>query len=319
MDEETAWRLLEDLLTAVNAAHRASIVHLDIKPANVLLDGARGFVLADFGVSRGSREAAGAHGHAAATPGFQAPEQGDPFGAGEIDTRTDLWGVGVTVWAMLMGDAAWVAPATTYGEDREGLALPRLSLFRPGLDPTLESIVMSMLCTDPINRPGGAAEVLAAIRSREGGGADAEEISPPGQAATREEADEVLRGLVDPLWATLCRRGDLIGRIVRHEDGATLGREGEDSYHTFLLLGGTVTVELGGRIIETESREGTFLGEISTLTGQRRTATMRADGTVWTCTFNAAELERLVATNPAVAVRMVRSLAHRLQMERTGN
>jgi len=50
-DEKETWRLISDLLSALNAAHRASILHLDVKPSNVLLDGCGGFVLTDFGVS----------------------------------------------------------------------------------------------------------------------------------------------------------------------------------------------------------------------------------------------------------------------------
>ena len=47
-DEAQTWRLITDLLSALSAAHRASILHLDVKPSNVLLDGNGGFVLTDF-------------------------------------------------------------------------------------------------------------------------------------------------------------------------------------------------------------------------------------------------------------------------------
>ena len=55
IEEEAIWRLLADLLLALDVAHRASLLHLDIKPANVLLDGNAGYVLTDFGVSQASR------------------------------------------------------------------------------------------------------------------------------------------------------------------------------------------------------------------------------------------------------------------------
>ncbi len=314
LDERMAWRLLSDLLAAVNAAHQASILHLDIKPANVLLDGKGGFVLTDFGVSRGSRVSEDVVPHGTGSPGFQSPEQSDPFGI-EVDTRTDLWGVGVTLWRMLVGATAWQLPSLSNGVDGQGLALPRLSIFRPICDPELEEIVMSLLHTDREARPGGAAEVLARVRARTGDGGAAPDAGE--HRVSRAEAADVVAGLVDPLWASICSRTDPVRHFARYEDGEALGEEGEDAHYTHLLLQGCVEVERGGRCIDVERREGTFLGEIATLTGQHRTATMRARGTVWTCTFNAAELERFVASNPAVGIRLVRSLAHRLHKERT--
>ena len=58
-DEEQTWRLMSDLLSALRAAHRASILHLDVKPSNVLLDGNGGFVLTDFGVAQAPRMSMG--------------------------------------------------------------------------------------------------------------------------------------------------------------------------------------------------------------------------------------------------------------------
>ena len=54
-DESQVWRLITDLLSALSAAHRAGILHLDLKPSNVLLDGDGGFVLTDFGVSQAAQ------------------------------------------------------------------------------------------------------------------------------------------------------------------------------------------------------------------------------------------------------------------------
>jgi len=54
LDVDQTWRLVGDLLSALSAAHRASVLHLDVKPSNVLLDGHGGFVLTDFGVAHTS-------------------------------------------------------------------------------------------------------------------------------------------------------------------------------------------------------------------------------------------------------------------------
>ena len=64
--------------------------------------------------------------------------------------------------------------------------------------------------------------------------------------------------------------------------------------------------------MDIETREGSLLGAISTLTGAPRGVTLRAEGTVWACLFNEAELEQLVTCNPSVAVRLIRNMAGRI-------
>ena len=122
----------------------------------------------------------------------------------------------------------------------------------------------------------------------------------------------VINALMDPLWASLCRRGDFARYFAKFEDGDYLCREGEASHETFVLLAGRVSIEQGGRRIAVDDREGTFLGEISTLTGTLRAASVQALGTVWVCVFNAAELERLLAAHPAIGIRLVKLMADRL-------
>jgi CRP-like cAMP-binding protein len=90
--------------------------------------------------------------------------------------------------------------------------------------------------------------------------------------------------------------------------------QGEEAYPTIVLLSGAVLVERDGRPISREAREGSFLGENATLTGRPRTATIRADGPVWALMFNAAELEQFVISNPAVAIRLIKTLALRSRL-----
>jgi CRP-like cAMP-binding protein len=103
---------------------------------------------------------------------------------------------------------------------------------------------------------------------------------------------------------------------MRFEDGRVIARQGEKSYITYLLLQGRVRIERNDEVLAVESREGVFLGEISTLTGTERTASMIADGEVWACAFNLPDLERLVTCNPAVGIRMIKTLAERIAGDR---
>ena len=115
--------LLRQACIAVAHAHRHLVVHRDIKPGNVLVDGEGRVVLVDFGISRiveeGRIDSAGtdATGTYAFTPRFAAPEQRI---GGAISTATDLWGLGALAYFVLCGEApvladgaeAVVAPAT---------------------------------------------------------------------------------------------------------------------------------------------------------------------------------------------------------------
>ena len=107
LDPEQTWRLLSDLTQALGAAHRASVLHLDVKPSNVLLDGNGGYVLTDFGVSHSSRMSKGLlhQGQLSiglGTHGYRAPEQANAK-VQSFDLRTDLWGVAATAWALFTG------------------------------------------------------------------------------------------------------------------------------------------------------------------------------------------------------------------------
>ena len=314
---EAIWRLLLDLLEALRIAHHAAVLHLDIKPGNVLLDGQGGFVLTDFGISQGSYVSGYVGAVGLGTRGYQSPEQRERA-VDALDVRTDLWGVGATAWALLTG----IDPsrqlqhlrATPDPKTRAGLPPP--STLVSGVPAALDHAILQLVAYDPVDRPGGAAEALALVRRLVSG--HSRPLSTAIELRGRvdvAEAEALIADLYDPLWQAICGSDGASDFLVRYEDGELLCREGERSHHAFALLRGVVRIERAGKLLTTIDREGTFLGEVATLTGASRTATMRAQGRVWAMLFNAAELEHFVVANPPVALRLLHSLAAALDRE----
>lgn len=312
LNEGQVWRLLQDLLTALTVAHRDSILHLDIKPGNVLLDGEGGYVLTDFGISQGSLVSRSIVDIGVGSLGYQSPEQRARRDA-DIGMRTDLWGVGATVWSVFTGLRLDLRPELFLDPRLSATALPPLRHFRQ-CTPELDELLMPMLRYKPEERPGGAAEVLSQIAA----------LSAPARASWHStkvrgrlldqphEIQQLVESLVDPLWAAFCTHPHSHPHFVTFEKGDYLCRQGEQAYCAYILLKGSVVIELNGKRIAEEYREGSFFGEVSTLTGQPRTASVRAETDVYACVFNAAELEQFVTCNPAIGIRLIKSLALRM-------
>jgi serine/threonine protein kinase len=93
---------LSHAIAALHSAHKSNIVHLDIKPANFLVDRANNIMLTDFGLAqkivKGAEE--GGEREAFGTPAYVAPEQ---ITRGKTDQRTDIYSLGATLFHMMTG------------------------------------------------------------------------------------------------------------------------------------------------------------------------------------------------------------------------
>lgn len=103
LPEKRALAIARDCAEGLAAIHAAGLLHRDVKPSNIFLDGAGLAKLADLGLARAveSDEQLTLPGHRVGTPTYMSPEQAS--GRPDVDARTDLYGLGATLYHMVTG------------------------------------------------------------------------------------------------------------------------------------------------------------------------------------------------------------------------
>ncbi|MGW5672013.1 serine/threonine-protein kinase, partial [Micromonospora sp. NPDC003776] len=170
----------------IAAAHAAEVVHRDVKPGNLIVTPAGTVKICDFGIAR--LPAAAGHDTLSGpatklgTSSYMAPEQalGRP-----VDPRTDLYGLGCTLYAMLAGRPPFTGDPIDVLDQHVNAPPPPLRDHRPDVSAELDLLVAELLAKDPVDRPTDATTVrgrLAALlpetadRARHAGNASAAEV-----------------------------------------------------------------------------------------------------------------------------------------------
>jgi serine/threonine-protein kinase len=167
---EEVRRIMKETADALSAAHGLGVVHRDIKPDNILLEGTRGRVMVtDFGIAKALSQTSGATltgaGVAIGTPSFMSPEQA--AGEKEIDGRTDLYSLGIVAFQMLTGELPFYAP-TVAGILMKQITEPAADVRtrRPDAPEDLALAVSRCLEKDPQNRWPTADSLRRALENR---------------------------------------------------------------------------------------------------------------------------------------------------------
>jgi serine/threonine-protein kinase len=167
---EESRRIMKETADALGLAHAVSVIHRDVKPDNVLLEGTRRRVMVtDFGIAKALTDAGGGTltgtGVAIGTPAYMSPEQA--AGEKEIDARSDLYSLGVVAYEMLTGEVPFKAPTVA------GILLKQVTEPVPDIRHTrddcpddLAHTVMRCLDKEPENRWPTADALRRALESR---------------------------------------------------------------------------------------------------------------------------------------------------------
>ncbi|MGE0546015.1 MAG: serine/threonine-protein kinase [Kofleriaceae bacterium] len=173
------------LADALAAAHRASVVHRDVKPANVMIASNGRILLGDFGVARLETEESliTKTGALLGTPAYMSPEQA----SGDTATaRSDLYSLGATLYQLTTGVLPYAgSPAKVIAQIASG-AFVAPNKRRPGVGPDLSRLIERLMTKEPQHRPETASDVASELRA----------IAAAGGLG--EPTDELTRYFADP-------------------------------------------------------------------------------------------------------------------------
>lgn len=208
--------ILLQVLAALNKSESSGIVHRDIKPENIMLNQDGSVKVADFGLARtflGDDPKLTRAGTTLGTPMYMSPEQiqGD-----NVDIRSDLYSLGITLYHMLAGRPPFV------GETQLALAMmhtqaevPDIEQFRPDTPPSLKRLLDRLLSKDPANRIRSVDEVLAFLQKNRSG--DLASFWP-------ERTQPLPRAIASPTAAAMAathRLQTLVGRKPKTSSGTS--------------------------------------------------------------------------------------------------
>ncbi|MBT2209699.1 MULTISPECIES: Stk1 family PASTA domain-containing Ser/Thr kinase [Actinomadura] len=157
-----ALEIMQPVLAALGAAHRAGLVHRDVKPENVLITEDGRVKVADFGLARAeSASKMTRTGVIIGTVGYLAPEQ---VVAGHVDVRTDVYAAGIMLYELVTGrlpHQADTAFAVAYKHVNETVPPPSEAV--PGIPRQVDDLVTDATSHEPDRRPRDANQFLAEV------------------------------------------------------------------------------------------------------------------------------------------------------------
>ncbi len=155
--------IMEPVLSALSAAHRAGLVHRDVKPENILLSDDGVVKVADFGLAHAVESDASSTrtGLMMGTVAYTAPEQ---ISKGMADPRSDVYSAGIVLFELLTGEPPYRGEtAMNIAYQHVHSRVPAPSSRARGVPDEIDEIVVAATDSDPTSRPSDAGAFLAEL------------------------------------------------------------------------------------------------------------------------------------------------------------
>ncbi len=152
--------IARQMCAGLAAAHEHGVLHRDLKPGNIMLDGRGRVRITDFGLAALGENLAGEE-LRAGTPAYMAPEQ---LAGTEVTARSDIYSLGLVLYEIFTGKKAFeAATLPELMRLREHSTPTSISAIVRDIDPLVERVIIRCLEKDPAKRPATALLVAAAL------------------------------------------------------------------------------------------------------------------------------------------------------------
>lgn len=163
---QDAMRWIVGAATAIGYAHDRGVIHCDLKPGNLLLSASGSVVITDFGLARSMADEGCALDSIAGTAPYMAPEQVSSWW-GPITPRTDIYGLGAVLYALLTGIPPYSATSLTDTLSMviSGIPVVLPRSLRSDLPTEVSDACLRCLAKSPADRFASTGELLVALRA----------------------------------------------------------------------------------------------------------------------------------------------------------
>jgi len=292
---------------ALHYAHGRGVIHRDIKPSNVMLTIDNDVRIIDFGIAICADADVSRIEGIAGSPSYMSPEQ---VQSEELTPASDIYSLGAVLYELLTGFRPYRADNLSKLLHQIVYATPPpIHTYREDLSEELEQVVVMTMQKDPTKRCA-SGNALAADLTRV-----YQDLRAKYDSLDNQEHFDLLRNLVffhefshAEIWEVL-RASDW----HEYQDGEDIVREGEMDDRFYIIVSGQAGVEANGKGLGM-LQNGACFGETSYVRGAKRTASIKASGSVTILRVSSTLMEQV---SSACQLRFnkvfLRSLITRLQ------